>query len=158
RDTRRSAWRDGGIPPQLRAVLVPAALLELFLLGLLAVVPVGGVTLSLSPLARAWHWLLAPARLLAGNELVDGSVPPHRGAAALALVAVTLVGASCAAALAALRAGRGTSGDRRLLLALLGITALFGVTLLLLPALPSDDLFSYILYGRIAALHHANPL
>src|SRR5262249_30252161 len=117
-----------------------------------------GVTLSLSPLARAWHWLLAPARLLAGNELVDGSVPPERGTAALALVAVTLVGASCAAALAALRAGRGTSGDRRLLLALLGITALFGVTLLLLPALPSDDIFSYILYGRLAALHHANPL
>src|SRR5262249_9529563 len=36
--------------------------------------------------------------------------------------------------------------------------AVFGLTLVLLPALPSDDVFSYILYGRIAAIHHANPL
>src|SRR5262249_27711013 len=53
---------------------------------------------------------------------------------------------------------RSISGDRRLLLIVLGITALFGVTLLLLPALPSDDVFSYILYGRISVVHHANPL
>jgi alpha-1,6-mannosyltransferase len=32
------------------------------------------------------------------------------------------------------------------------------VTLLLLPSLPSDDVFSYTLYGRISAVHHANPL
>ncbi len=41
---------------------------------------------------------------------------------------------------------------------MLGATLLFGVTLLLLPSLPSDDVFSYILYGRISAVHGANPL
>jgi hypothetical protein len=40
----------------------------------------------------------------------------------------------------------------------LGTTALFALTFALLPSLPSDDLFSYILYGRISAVHHANPL
>jgi hypothetical protein len=40
----------------------------------------------------------------------------------------------------------------------LGVAAALGLTLTLLPALPSDDVFSYILYGRISALHHANPL
>ncbi len=37
-------------------------------------------------------------------------------------------------------------------------TLVFGVTLLLLPSLPSDDVFSYALYGRISVVHHANPL
>lgn len=146
------------MPSEIRGLLLPAALIELFLLVLFAAIPAGSVTLSLSPLARAWPWLLAPARLLAGNALVDGSVPPEQSPAALALVAVALVGASCAAAIAVLRIRRGASDNRRLLLILLGITALFGVTLLLLPALPSDDVFSYILYGRISAVHHANPL
>ncbi|HEV8191748.1 MAG TPA: hypothetical protein VGP82_09725, partial [Ktedonobacterales bacterium] len=142
----------------MRSLLVPAVLIELFLLGLFAVIPIGGVTLSLSPLARAWPWLLIPGRLLAGNALVDGSVPPEQNPAALALVAVLLVGASCAAGLAVLRAPRNISGNRRLLVILWGITLLFGVTMLLLPALPSDDVFSYILYGRISVVHHANPL
>jgi alpha-1,6-mannosyltransferase len=146
------------MPQQIRPLLLPAVLIELFVLGLFAVIPVGGVTLSLSPLARAWPWLLAPARLLAGNQLVDGSVPPEQNLASLALVAVLLVGASCAAGLAVLRAPRSAPGGRRLLVILLGITLLFGMTMLLLPTLPSDDIFSYILYGRISAIHHANPL
>ena len=124
------------IPTDLRSVLLPAALIELFLLGLFAAIPVGGVTLSLSPLARAWPWLLAPARLLAGDALVDGSVPPEQNPAALALVATLLVGASCAAGLAVLRARPNASGGRRLLVILLGITLLFGVTMLLLPCAP----------------------
>jgi hypothetical protein len=49
------------------------------------------------------------------------------------------------------------TGRRHLALALGGAAAL-GLTCVLLPALPSDDVFSYILYGRIAVLHHANPL
>ena len=157
-NVRSQALWERWIPTDLRSVLLPAALIELFLLGLFAVIPVGGVTLSLSPLARAWPWLLAPARLLAGNALVDGSVPPEQNPAALALVATLLVGASCAAGLAVLRARPNASGERRLLVILLGITLLFGVTMLLLPSLPSDDVFSYILYGRISVVHHANPL
>jgi hypothetical protein len=47
---------------------------------------------------------------------------------------------------------------RRHLLLAVGVAAVLGMTLALLPSLPSDDIFSYIMYGRIAVLHHANPL
>src|SRR5262245_28846756 len=82
----------------------PAVALETFLLGLVAVAPVGGVSQTISPLARAWPWLLAPARAVFGDRLVEASVPAERGWPALALFAVLLVGASCASALAVARA------------------------------------------------------
>src|SRR5262249_32652035 len=44
-----------------------------------------------------------------------------------------------------------------LMLVVVGAAAL-GITCTLLPALPSDDIFSYVLYGRISAVHGANPL
>ncbi len=37
-------------------------------------------------------------------------------------------------------------------------TALFGITCTLIPALASQDLFSYIAYARIGILYHLNPL
>ncbi len=51
-----------------------------------------------------------------------------------------------------------SASSRRGLWAVLGVTAALGLTLVLLPALPSDDVFSYILYGRISAIHGSNPL
>jgi len=157
----------------LRWSLLRAALLiEVFLLAVDVVAPLGGVTQSISPLARVWPWLLAPSRALFGGALVDGSVPGARGWPELALFAMLLVGASCAAGWALMWARRaesaGSAGaddpsaarrERRWLLwAVVGVAALLGLTLVLSPALPSDDIFSYILYGRISAVHHANPL
>lgn len=136
-----------------------AVVIEFFLLALYVVVPLGGVTLTISPLARVWPWLLGPARLLFGDSMVNASIPPTQGWAQLAALAALLVGASCAAAGAVWVARRvDTRGDRRWLWLALGVAAALGLTLALLPALPSDDVFSYILYGRISALHHANPL
>ena len=145
-------------PAPLRSLLGIAATVEFFLLALAAVAPIGGVSQTISPLARIWPWLLAPARFVFGNALVDASVPPERGWLSLALFAVLLVGASGAAALVVpiCRRNQGASG-RHLALAL-GGAGLLGLTLLLLPSLPSDDVFSYILYGRISAIHGANPL
>ncbi|MFI5278021.1 MAG: hypothetical protein ACHQ1E_12180, partial [Ktedonobacterales bacterium] len=150
--------RDG-----LRNLLLWALGIEAFLLALYVVAPVGGVTLTISPLARVWSWLLAPARLVFGDTLVDASVTPTQGGAQLALLATLLVGASCAAAGAVWIARRvaperSERRERRWLWLALGVAAALGLTLALLPALPSDDIFSYILYGRISALHHANPL
>lgn len=144
--------------PEMGRLLAIAALIEVFLLALVAVAPVGGVSQSISPLARAWPWLLAPARLIFGDALVDSSVPAERGWTALALFAVLLVGASCAAALALPLCRRGFVVGRRYLALALGCAAALGATLVLLPSLPSDDVFSYILYGRIGVVHHANPL
>ncbi|HUY77494.1 MAG TPA: hypothetical protein VMV29_12035 [Ktedonobacterales bacterium] len=209
--------RQPAVAPHMRPALLwsllrAAALIEAFLLAVDVVAPLGGVTQSISPLVRAWPWLLAPSRAFFGDALVDGSVPGARGWPELALFATLLVGASCAAGWALLLARRAeapdaegarpiapaltlpttpvvratqatlrgdrpdtsvtsvTSADgattqavtlrqsRWLLWVVLGVTALLGLTLVCSPALPSDDIFSYILYGRISAVHHANPL
>lgn len=187
RATRGAPTSRGSAPSGalLRALLWAALIIEAFLLAVDVVAPLGGVTQSVSPLARAWPWLLAPSRALFGDALVDGSVPGSRGWPELALFATLLVGASCAAGWALLLArraevdapqsdrdalggpgGRMAADDaaayarrqRWLLWLVLGVAAILGLTLVLSPSLPSDDIFSYILYGRISAVHHANPL
>ncbi len=142
-----------------RRLLLWALAIEAFLLALYLVAPLGGVSLSVSPLVTAWPWLLAPARAVFGATLVETSIPAAQGWAELAALATLLVGASCAAA-AAVWVARAVerSADRRWLWLALGVTAALGLTLALLPTLPSDDVFAYILYSRISALHHANPL
>jgi alpha-1,6-mannosyltransferase len=141
----------------LRRLAVVALLMEGFFLALWAVAPLGGVTQSRSPLVAVWPWLLAPARVIFGDTLVATSVPPNEGWLQLALFALLLVGAALAAAWGLLIVRRSAAPPYALAFAL-GTTALFALTLALLPSLPSDDLFSYILYGRISAVHHANPL
>jgi alpha-1,6-mannosyltransferase len=141
----------------LRRLALVALVMEGFFLALWAVAPLGGVTQSRSPLVAMWPWLLAPARVIFGETLVATNVTPVDGWPQLTLFALLLVGAALAAAwgLLILR----TSAEPPYALAFaLGTTALFALTLALLPTLPSDDLFSYILYGRISAVHHANPL
>ncbi len=173
RGNRMAAWKR---------VALAGVGIEAFLLALYVVAPLGGVTQTISPLARVWPWLLWPARAVFGETMVTASVTPSQGWAQLALFATLLVGASLAWGLAVWRArdltprpplprGEGETdltssspflggeGEMRWGLWLaLGGAAVMGLTLALLPSLPSDDVFSYILYGRISALHHANPL
>ena len=144
--------------PGVRGLLGAAAALEAFLLALWIVIPAASVSLSVSPLARVWPWLLAPTRLVLGDTLASTSLPPGRGLLALIALGTVLIGASCAAALALRIAPEVRLSQRQLLAVALGTTALFGLTLVLLPSLPSDDIFSYILYGRITTVHGANPL
>ena len=141
-----------------RPLLAVVAGVELCLLALLTVAPLAGIHQTISPLARAWPWLLAPARAVFGSAAVDATVSAEQGWPALALFAVLLVVASAVAALALPICRRDPGPDRRHLALALGGAALLGLTLLLLPSLPSGDVFSYILYGRIGVVHHANPL
>lgn len=150
----RTVWRA----PGMRELLGAGVALEAFLLAVWVIIPAGSVSLSVSPLARVWPWLLAPARLVLGDTLALSSLPPGNGLLALLALGVLLVGASCAAGLALYVAPRVRLSQRALLVVVLASTALFGLTLVLLPSLPSDDIFSYILYGRITAVHGANPL
>jgi hypothetical protein len=147
---------QAGIAP-LRKLALVALVMEGFFLALWAVAPLGGVTQSRSPLVAVWPWLLAPARVIFGETLVAASIPPAAGWLQLALFALLLVGAAIAAALGLLIVRASAEPPYALAFAL-GTTALFALTLALLPSLPSDDLFSYILYGRISVVHHANPL
>ena len=144
-------------PSPTKRLLRVALAMEVFILGLVAIAPVAGVSQTISPLARAWPWLLWPARLIFGSAQVDGSRPPELGWPALALFAVLLVGLSFLSALVIPICRRLPYSSRRHLALALGAAALFGLTFVLLPSLPSDDLFSYILYGRISVIHHANP-
>lgn len=144
--------------PGARSLLGAGVALEAFLLALWAVIPAASVSLSVSPLARIWPWLLAPAHLLLGDTLASTSLPPGRGLLALIALGVLLIGASCAAVLALRVAPRVRLNRRQAQTVALVGAAIFGLTLVLLPSLPSDDIFSYILYGRISAVHGANPL
>jgi hypothetical protein len=159
-DSRVSAPSAGARRGSVLTVrlLTLATIIELFLLCLWAVAPLAPISQTISPLALQWSWLLGPARLIFGSAPVNGSIPAERGWPALLLFATLLVGASCQAALVIPLCLRFPGGGRRYLLLALGAAAIFGLTLVLLPTLPSDDLFSYILYGRIGAIHHANPL
>jgi hypothetical protein len=154
--TKSDVTHQAGIVTLRRLALV-ALVMEGFFLALWAVAPLGGVTQSRSPLVAVWPWLLAPSRLLFGETLVAASIPPADGWLQLALFALLLVGAALAAAWGLLIVRQADEPPYALAFAL-GTTALFALTLALLPSLPSDDLFSYILYGRISAVHHANPL
>lgn len=144
--------------PGVRGLLGAGLALEAFLLALWVVIPAASVSLSVSPLARVWPWLLAPARLALGDTLASTSLPPGNGLLALFALGVVLIGASCAAVLALRIASEVRLTQRQALALTLICTVVFGLTLLLLPSLPSDDIFSYILYGRISAVHGANPL
>ena len=141
----------------LRKLALVALVMEGFFFALWTVAPLGGVTQSRSPLVAVWPWLLVPARVFFGETLVAASVPPADGWQQLTLFALLLVGAALVAAWGLLIVRTSAEPPYALAFAL-GTTALFALTLALLPSLPSDDLFSYILYGRISAVHHANPL
>lgn len=147
-------WRAPGV----RELLGAGAALEAFLLALWVIMPAASVSLSVSPLARVWPWLLAPAHAILGDTLASTSLPPGNGLLALFALGAALVGASCAAVIAIRIAPRLRLSRRGMLALTLGATVIFGLTLVLLPSLPSDDIFSYILYGRISAVHGANPL
>jgi len=153
---------DGAIRPAgtrpLRRLGLALVGMEVLFLALMAIAPVGGMIQTISPLARVWPWLLTPARLVFGSQHVEAKISAERGWPALAVYAALLVLASGVAVLATRAATRIHDLRSRHLAFILAGACLLGITLALLPALPSGDVFSYILYGRIITVHHANPL
>jgi len=113
----------------------------------------------------AWPWLVqwlarAPLFRIATTPASSGPAGGS-GAANLLLVLLCL---SFVLALIAGRIGRTvmreqlTAGHIRALLAIaLLFTVLFGVTLLFIPGIMSQDMFLYGLYGRLVTIYHVNP-
>ena len=92
--------------------------------------------------AGPFRWLAHLVRL----DQVHGS--------ALAIVGVVAVALAVAGFLAILReARRGTVSAR----AVTALAVAYQLAVMLLPLLFSRDVYSYSAYGRIAAIHHANP-
>ncbi|MBI2940814.1 MAG: hypothetical protein HYY04_10295, partial [Chloroflexi bacterium] len=130
-------------------------------LGFLLFFAVGGLpALRLAPtgLADRWPGHNQPTRLLVSLIGLDRLDPATIPRVALGLFAWTLVvlvlGALFATSLAR-RVPHPTG--RHAALVLIG-TGLFGATLVGVPTLLSEDLFLYASYGRIIAVHGANPL
>ena len=150
--------RDTALP--LGWLLRLGLLIELCLLGLIVITPLGGTSQSVSPLARAWSWVFAPARFLFPNWNLRIGTLPEQGRPAWpgAVFSGLLILATVGLIITLLRCIWQHGAGRRHLALVMGVALVLGATLVILPTLPSDDVFSYVIYGRIAALHHANPL
>ncbi len=144
--------------------LFAGIMLELLFLLLFALVPLPGLHLYSTPLPDVWAWTLSPSRWLFSEAWfapASGSDTP-----VLLLFAATLLALVGTYALAVIVVGRtkrnNDASDRGAdpvwLLLLLGGALVFGITLLFLPKLFSDDVFSYIFSGRILSIYHLDPL
>ena len=149
------------LPTEKRQRLFPAffallALFELFYLLILALSPLPELRLSDSPLSHAWGWTLLPFHLLLALY------PSSHARLWLSptLLGLTFLGLLGVYAYSIRRVTQLSETERtqqRWLLLLLGGTFLFSVTLFLQPMLFSDDVFTYVISGRIFALYHADP-
>ena len=143
----------------LQFVLIGAAL-ELLYLVVFALAPLSTINGHTSLLATAWPWTLAPSQFLfhvawsASGEYTGGGIY-------YLLLGLVLIALSAIYLYAVGRAFRRRDKihitSRWLLLLLVG-AAVFGATLLFLPALFSNDVFSYIFTGRMLTIYHADPM
>jgi hypothetical protein len=150
-------------PAGLLRVLLCGCILELLYLVIVALAPLPDLHLSSSPLLTAWPWTLVPSHLLfpgawaSSNRISSSNGWTHLVLLSLTLIAATGVFAGAIWSILRLQNNNNKATTRWLLLLLAGAT-LFGLTLLVQPALFSDNVFTYIFSGRILAIYHADPL
>lgn len=164
KDSIKADSRQGGRHGRRSIPLLPALLLlggatELLYLLIVALAPLPTLNLRATPLSTALPWTLAPSRLLFPGALTattGGNGWPFVALFTLALIALT--GVYVLVLLTAQRQKQHIVPSTRWLLIILGIVLVFSVTLLLQPALFSDDVFTYIASGRLLAVYHVDPL
>ncbi len=153
--------RGKGSRATLFRVLLCGCILELLYLLIVALAPLPGLRLSSSPLVTAWPWTLVPSHLLFPGAWASSSISSPSDWTHLVLLSLTLIAATgvfAGAGWSILRLQNNNSATTRWLLLLLAGATLFGLTLLVQPALFSDNVFTYIFSGRILAIYHADPL
>jgi hypothetical protein len=141
----------------VRRFSAPLAMEMAAWLALLALITTFWLGMTPSPLTDSWRRWVVPAGWNPSANAPTNVVMPSPAAVPLVLLSLVLLGAVAAWGWSLWRA-RGEHGDRTALWLVLGAAAVMSVPLILLPALPSSDILSYIIYGRIGAIHHANPL
>jgi hypothetical protein len=143
----------------LQFVLIGAAL-ELLYLVVFALAPLSTINGHTSLLATAWPWTLAPSQFLF-HVAWSASGKYTGGGIYYLLLGLVLIALSAIYLYAVVRAFRRRDKihitSRWLLLLLVG-AAVFGATLLFLPTLFSNDVFSYIFTGRMLTIYHADPM
>lgn len=149
--------------PALLSLLFFACLLEVLYLIIVALAPLPLLHLSNTPLASAWPWILALSHAFFPEAWTAAANAPTATAwlyqALLTLILLAIL-ATYALAIWGIYRWRSTLHSAALpwLLLLLGVTAVFCLTLLFQPALFSDDVFTYMFSGRLLAFYHADPL
>ncbi len=139
--------RDKGSRATLFRILLCGCILELLYLVIVALAPLPGLRLSSSPLVTAWPWTLVPSHLLFPGAWVSGSpssISSPNDWTHLVLLTLTLIAATgvfAGAGWSILRLKNNNSATTRWLLLLLAGATLFGLTLLVQPALFSDNVF-----------------
>jgi hypothetical protein len=165
-ETLTTGGHKGPLPnlsplPPLLAIGIIFALLYLFLL---ALAPLPQLHLLPTPLITAWPWTLAPSHLLfpaawnAADNSSSGDWPY------ILLLAITFLALAALHLFAVVKAfHRNLTGENSssswhwLLLLLIGAT-IFGLTLLLQPAIFSDDVFRSIVSGRMLTIYHVDAM
>ncbi|HCI80118.1 MAG TPA: hypothetical protein DHW02_10565 [Ktedonobacter sp.] len=142
---------------QVSRLIIAACIIELCCLLIDLLSPLPALRLNDTPIAAAWTWLLAPAHLLSTSmEQAEHWLAPMLLALVFACL-LTMYGLMIRELLRRMQSQEQQQASR-LLLFLLGSTMVFGLTLLIQPKLFSDDVFSYIISGRILTVYHADPL
>jgi hypothetical protein len=143
--------------PLLHFILI-GGVLELLYLLIFALAPLTTTYPKLSPLGTDWPWTLAPAQLLFHRAASTGSGYADLGSYFL-LLGLIFIALACVYLYAVGRAFHASNKvritSRWLLLPLAGAT-IFGITLLFLPALFSNEVYGYIFSGRMLAIYHAD--
>jgi hypothetical protein len=145
--------------PVLQLVVI-GSVLELLYLLVFALSPLSTAITRVSPMASAWPWTLALTQLLFHRSWSSSGGYADSGLYFL-LLGLTFIALSSVYLYAVQRVFHTSSKipitSRWLLLPLLGAT-IFGITLLFLPALFSNEVYSYIFSGRMLTIYHVDPL
>jgi len=140
--------------------VVIGSVLELLYLLVFALSPLSTTITRISPMASAWPWTLALSQLLFHRSWSSSAgyadLSPY-----FLLLGLTFIVLSGVYLYAVRRVFHTSSKihitSRWLLLPLAGAT-IFGVTLLFLPALFSNEVYSYIFSGRWLTIYHVDPM
>lgn len=142
----------------LARLIAPALTLQVCWVLLWWITAHNWLSYSPSPLTGGWRTWDQPDTWGILHKSVAQQAPPPPQPWHMALFVSVLLVAALQAVWAVLRAREMHAPSRRAIWLVLGVTLVMGFTLVALPILPSDDIYSYIMYGRIAAVYHANPL
>lgn len=153
--TGNSLWRISLLP---HLIMLGTALEFLYFL-LFAVAPLPVIHLQASPLAVAWPWTLAPSQWLFPQAWsLHGKFPdPGPYFLLLGLIFTALGCAYLYAVISISRVSSRTTITARWLFLLLAGATVLGATLLLLPALFSTGVFTYISAGHRPDMYYAPP-
>jgi hypothetical protein len=144
----------------LRRFILIGIALELLYLLVFALTALSTTSPKLSPLGIEWSWTLALSQLLfhRSRNLSGGFSDHGPYFLLLGLTFIVLTGVYLYAGGRAFHdSNKVRITSRWLLLPLVGAT-IFGITLLFLPTLFSNEVYSYIFSGRMLTIYHVDPI